>query len=192
MTNAGDLELARRAITRAPDAMKEFLVRMRCVPRFLKGQNERFGRPLDRAELDDVAQNVMLLVWRKLPQFEGRAPLENWVFRICHLEMFAEMRRKKRRPTLDPDRIDVTAADPRMPVDVLAIERVLRLLDGLPENQARIIRMKQFELRTFDEIAAELSMSPNTVKTTYYRTLVRLQDQLGPDTDEARESGEES
>jgi RNA polymerase sigma-70 factor (ECF subfamily) len=45
-------------------------------------------------DLDDAAQDVFLQVFRFLPQFEGRAELKTWIYKIC-LSQASRMRRKR-------------------------------------------------------------------------------------------------
>ncbi len=174
----GDLALARAASAGERPAMEQILDRMSCVPRILSAQNEQLGRPLGASDLDDVGQDVMLLVWQKLPTFEGRATLESWVYRICQLEILTFLRRQRRRPALDPDSVDAASADPGSTPDVFAIERALRLLQELPWESERVIRLKHFEMLTFEEIGAKLAISSNTAKTTYYRALLKLRERF--------------
>jgi RNA polymerase sigma factor (sigma-70 family) len=47
-------------------------------------------------------------------------------------------------------------------------------LKRIGRDAARIIRMKHFEERTFEEIGLLLSVSPNTAKARYYRGLEEL------------------
>lgn len=154
--------------------MEQILTRMACVARILSAQNEQLGRPLGASDLDDIGQDVLLLVWRKLPTFEGRSSLESWVFRICQIEILSHLRKRRRAPTLDPESIDAAKALPVAASDVLAVERVLRLLEELSPESQRVIRMKHFDMLTFEEIAERLAVSPNTAKTNYYRALFKL------------------
>ena len=68
-----DLELARRVVEGHPDAQRVFAERMRCVPRMIACRNRRLGRPLRPEELEDLTQETLLRIWRKLGAFEGRA-----------------------------------------------------------------------------------------------------------------------
>ena len=62
--------------------------------------------------------------------------------------------------------------------DVFQRERIAKSLDSLDDATREIIRLKHFEDRTFEEIALLQCCSPNTIKTRYYRGLVRLRTQL--------------
>ncbi len=171
-----DLALARAVRAREPAALERFVRRMGCVPRMLRRQNGRLGGPLDGDDVDDLTQDVLVVIWRKLDLFEGRSTLETWVYRICRLELMNGIRRKRRRPDLmdDAERTpDDATAEPEDDA-----EAALRGLERLGPPASDVIRWKHFEALTFDEIAHRLGVSSNTVKTWYYRGICRLRDQL--------------
>ena len=60
-------------------------------------------------DTQDVAQKVFLVVYLKLPQFEHRALLRTWLFRIC-LNAASDYRRSapvRREVVTGPDEIDL-------------------------------------------------------------------------------------
>lgn len=173
---AGDLEFVRRVRDGERAAVDRFVLRMRCVPRMLARQNARLGAPLDDGAVEDLVQDVLVVIWRKLDDFEARATLETWAYRICRLELWNAVRRARRNPqplgdsegvcggTADPDRRGGDA------------EAALRGLERLGPPAADVIRLKHFEQLTFEEIAVRLGMPANSAKTLYYRGLARLRD----------------
>lgn len=169
-----ELAFVRDVIQRKPDAVARFAQRLRCVPRFLLAQNARYGRPLDDHELEDLVGDVSLVVWRKLDQFAGHSPLEGWILKVCTLEFMNSMRRRFRRPGEfpegNPDNLPGPAAD-----SAVDAERVHLAVDRVGGVEAELIRMKHFEALSFDEIAARMRTSANTVKTRYYRGIVQLE-----------------
>src|SRR5688500_8604463 len=76
---ADDLELVRRVLLREGPALASFAARMQCVPRFLAARNAQLGSPLRTEEIEDVAQDTVISVWRKLPEYRAEAKLETWV-----------------------------------------------------------------------------------------------------------------
>ena len=52
-----------------------------------------FRRP---EEIEDVAQETFLTIWRKLDTYRARAPFEHWLTRVCLNCCYARFR--KRRP----------------------------------------------------------------------------------------------
>lgn len=176
-----DLSLSRRAREGDPDARERLALRLRCVPIFASSRNARLGNPIGQSDLDDLVQDVVIKVWKKIDQYRGEAPLEGWVYQFCLLEMKTYMRRKRtsesRSQNLD-ERASEMAAENAPSDDYY--EDVYSGLDRLDVEYAEVIRLKHFSHMTFEEIAKQLKISANTVKTRYYRGLVKLKKHLDP------------
>ena len=185
---AGDLALVEAALRGDPVAVDRFLERMKCVPRMLAAKNRRLGARLDQTELEDLTQETLMAVWRKLPQYNGAARLETWVFRFCFLELLKRLRRRRDR--------DEEADRALSPADELResgraetgidFERVHLSLERLDDDEAEVIRLKHFCGLTFEEAGGRLGISSNTVKTRYYRGLRKLRGMLAETTLEER------
>jgi len=183
--------MVRRALTGGPEALRELANRLRCIPPILASRNARLGRPLTPEDLADLAQETLLLIWKKLGSFEGRAALETWVYRICCLELMNFFRKKDRRPEIVSQNFDELEADlvaaPQSGVDH---ELIYKSLDRIKPDEAEIVRLKHFDDLTFEVIGERLGISPNTAKTRYYRGLEKLRRFLLPQLkDETEGSG---
>ena len=182
-----DLDLVRGALDRDADAIDRFLRRMRCVPRMLAAKNSRMGRPLSSTELEDVVQDTLIAIWRKLDRYNGSVRLETWVFRFAYLELLRSLRELRRDPgPLAP------AAEPSQPAvepDSLKYEHVHQALERVPEPEREVLELKHFDGLTFERIGACLGLSPNTVKTRYYRGLGRLRTHLAEPASAAGSGG---
>lgn len=148
--------------------------RLRCIARILRVLNLKHARALDDDELADLAQDVLVVIWRKLPDFRGDVALEGWVYGVCVLELRNALRKKRRRlERLTPE--GVPAIEPESeseePRDYGDVHAVLERLDPV---SARVIRFKHFEALTFEEIGRRMRLSPNTVKARYYRGLTEM------------------
>lgn len=176
-----DLDLARQAFEGNPLARRQLAQRLRCVPNFVASRNAARGRPLYGDELDDVVQDVVTAVWKKIDRYKGEAPFEGWVYRFCVLEFKSHMRRKVNRESRS------AALSPEAEGQLIQeapgsdlYEDVYKGLEKIGIDQAQIIRLKHFSQLTFEEIAERLRVSMNTVKTRYYRGLVKLKQCLDP------------
>ena len=182
MLRPEDLALVKRVLEQDPDALAEFAERMRCVYRLLKVRNSRAGAPLDRAALEDLAQDVLASMWRRLPQYRGDASLETWTFRFCEFGFRNALRRHAiRRSVHSVDPEELGGVEDVSEESAVDHERVTQAIDALPDTEAAIVRAKQFDDLTFDEIAARLDLSANTAKTRDYRALRRLKTALAPE-----------
>lgn len=179
---ASDLALVRAVLAQRPSATEPFNLRMQCVPRILSYLNLRLGRPLGPDDLADVAQDVSLLVLRKLHDYEGRGRFEGWVYRLCNLEILNAVRRRsrdrRRFVALDDPKHEVDGRGQREVESLEERERLLRGIRRVGGAEGEMLVLKHFEDLSFDEIGARLAISPNTAKTRYYRGLERLHEVL--------------
>ena len=174
-----EVALVRRALAGAADALRELAGYLSKVPAIVAVQRQSSFVPVLEQEVPDLVQDCLAVVWRKLPEFEGRASLTTWMFRVCSLEMKNGLRRVARRrrtgATVEPRDFELatTRDDPAARASGLDVEAGLARLDSLHE---RVVRLHHYEEKTFDEIAAATGMKTSQVKTCYYRALQRMHD----------------
>lgn len=126
------------------------------------------GLGVPESDADDLCQEVMLIVHRKLPDFDGRA-LRSWLYGIC-LRVCSDYRRSARvrreRPT---DQLPDSPLPPTQPEEVDARRAELRLrsaLDQLDDDKRAVFVLFEVEQLTLREIA-EATETP--LQTVYSR-----------------------
>jgi RNA polymerase sigma-70 factor (ECF subfamily) len=126
----------------------------------------RLGVP--DAALDDAAQEVFLVVYRRLQEFEGRSQLKTWLFRIAIHTAQHHLRSLSRRPTVAVTDVEAEASPAHgTPHDELAkrqaVEVLYRLLDQLEPAKRTVFVMADLEQMSAPEIASVLDVPLNTV-----------------------------
>ena len=168
-----DAKLIEDSLGKDREAQSRLIDRLKCIPRMLAAKNARMGHVLNDSELEDLAQETLLTVWRKRADYRGSSSLETWVFPFCYHHLMNRIRKKGSRPRIE--RLEaaqgVAAEDSDATTD---FDFLYRALDELGPPDDEIVRLKQFERMTFDEIGNRLTMSPNTAKSRYYRGMERL------------------
>jgi len=120
------------------------------------------------SQLRDAAQEVFLVVHRRLGDFEGRAPLRSWLFSIV-TRVARQNRRTRRRKELpdvdDPEYVaDTTNPDPEGQAERgESLRLVLELLGELDEGKRDVFVLSDLEDMTVPEIAAAVNANVNTV-----------------------------
>ena len=177
---ARDLDLVLGALGGGRSAIRELLDRLRCVPRIVAAANAKLGRPLSDDECEDVVQETLLAIWKKLRLFDGRARLETWIYPFCHFETLRRLRGRRRAPVQLEESIEGSSFEPvtSPTYDYEEHAQVLEALATLKPEMGDIIRLKLFEDMTFESIASRLEISANTAKTRYYRGVRELDRQL--------------
>lgn len=174
-----DVKLVSASLQRKPDAVMQLMTRLDCVGRILVAKNRSLGSPLNHAELEEVGQEVLTIIWRKLDQFEGRSSLETWIFRIAVLELMNRVRYTSLRRTSEvSERELIEAAGTVDPPSLEEFEFVHEALESLSEHERATVHAKHFEHLTFREIAERTGSSENTIKARYYRGLDHLRSKL--------------
>jgi RNA polymerase sigma-70 factor, ECF subfamily len=123
----------------------------------------RLGVPV--AALDDAAQDVFLVVHRKLADFDPRARLRSWVFAIT-VRVASEHRRRATRARTE--QFDDILPDPAPgPGELRELREELQLLHDLlgelDDDKRTVFVLSELEQLSVPEIAAVLGVNLNTV-----------------------------
>ena len=169
-----DLALVSAARAGRLDAMDVLVDRLRCVPRILAARNARIGSPLGGHELEDLSQDTLCVVWRKLGEYNGSARLETWVFRFCFLELLKRLRDRRNtpRPTADLEVSQEWASSSS--AGSIDFDDIHQGLARIEPDEAEVVRLKHFEGLTLREVGERLGQSENTIKGRYYRGIRKL------------------
>jgi RNA polymerase sigma-70 factor (ECF subfamily) len=133
----------------------------------------------DRDAAEDVTSEVFHKALANLQRFEWRGvPFAAWLLRIAANAIADRAPRTGRELGVDdPPELGVDAtAD----VDLEEVEhraRLFRLVDGLPEDQRRVITMRFAEEKSVREIAEALGRSEGAVKQLQFRGLQNLREE---------------
>ncbi len=132
----------------------------------------------DPATAEDVHQEVFLEVWRRGPSYDpARASLGTWIMLIARSRAIDHLRRRIPEP-LDPQAaVAAEPEDPGASPDLLVERWAMAVhLARLPQEQARILRMRFHEGLSQTEIAERPGIPLGTVKTYMVRGLRRLRE----------------
>lgn len=125
----------------------------------------RLGVP-DRL-LDDAAQDVFIVVHRRLAEFEGRSSIKSWLFGIARRVAHDHRRRVGRKERTEELR--ETTADPRGATPAHDAERaeavraLHEILASLDDDKREVFVLAELEQMTVPEIAEAIGVNLNTV-----------------------------
>lgn len=177
-THAEDLKLVRQVLAGDSSAIDRFASYLARIPAILTFQRSRGLARVHDQEIPDFVQDCVSAIWRKLPEFEGRAALSTWIFTICSLEVRNSFRRwKKRAAERHEAHPEVASTQDHATQSAMRLD-LREGLNNLPPTDREIVQRKHYEGQTFDEIAAALSLKPSQAKTHYYNSIRRLSDYL--------------
>lgn len=133
----------------------------------------------DRADLDDLVQEVFVIAFRGLERFRGDARLSTWLYRICVNVALGRIRTRRRRPAaigmtdLDSADIDPSLTDrPETPERSYQRrqdqERVYRALEHVAPKKRIVLYLHEIEGLDLKEIAYLVDSNPVTVRTRLF------------------------
>jgi RNA polymerase sigma-70 factor (ECF subfamily) len=126
------------------------------------------NRGIPAASLDDVAQEVFIVIARKLPEFEGRSSIRTWVASIVRRVIADFVRKRGNRPSGD-ESLEHEPAGPVVTSAELerkaAVELLDVLLERMSEEQREVFVLHELEELSGAEIAELTNTNENTVWT---------------------------
>jgi len=138
-------------------------------------------------DAEDVVQDALLLAFKNIERFEGRAQMTTWVTTILINSLRMRLRRRPRYLTLSLDQAcledEVTISDrlrdrnPNPEESLLHSElknRIKRLTDNLPKPERIALRMRQADGICVKQAAGSLGIPEGTLKARVSRGRNRL------------------
>ena len=138
-------------------------------------------------DAEDVVMETYLRAWQALPNFEGRASLKSWLYRIAFNCATDLRRRRKRSPEVRPDptadgqdaveRVADTCAF--LPGEVLEADemraQIVRALQRLPAEHRASLELRYMDGLSYAEIAAATGVGIGTVMSRLFNAKRKLQ-----------------
>jgi RNA polymerase sigma-70 factor, ECF subfamily len=139
----------------------------------------------DPAQSEEVAQEVLLDVWRSASRFDaGLGSANAWVMTLAHRRAVDRVRSEQKAAERELRVASSVVAYDEVAEAVearLDRERVRRCLGSLTELQRESVTLAYYGGYTYREVAGLLGVAVGTVKTRMRDGLIRLRDCLGVD-----------
>jgi RNA polymerase sigma-70 factor, ECF subfamily len=152
----------------------------------------------NREDAEEVTQDVLMKVYRKVGAFRGDAALSSWIYRITFNTAMSRLRvaRRARAAEQERDRLHESgSADgeqtraPRQPADWshLPDEELLRsqlrqvvadAIAGLPEIYRAPVVLRDIQGLTTEEASCRLNVKDQTLKSRLHRGRLMLRERL--------------
>ena len=151
----------------------------------------------NKEDAEEVTQDVLFKVYRKVGEFRGDAALSSWIYRITFNAAMSRLRTAQYQRAQAEDRreaaIDTdTMGEPTRPVDVadwtdMADERVLRsqlrrrvfrAILALPAIYRAPVMLRDIQGMSTEEASAMLKVKDQTLKSRLHRGRLILRKQL--------------
>ena len=141
-------------------------------------------------DVEDLAQEVFLRIFRNLHRFRGQSSFYTWLYRITVNVFFDHNKKRKRADVrlarLQSALVDVTnirhdGEDPYFACyNALTQDEFSKAIDALPEAFRTVVAMREVEDLSYEEIAVQTGISIGTVRSRLSRARARLKELLRP------------
>ena len=139
----------------------------------------------NREEVEDIAQEVFIRVYRSLPRFNFDASFFSWLYRITMNLCIDEIRKRKIRKVLSLDFLTEDALETSrknrehtLPSDEMLLEEkrevIHSALQRLTSEHREVLLLREFQDYSYHEIAETLGLSMEAVKSRIFRARAEL------------------
>ena len=127
----------------------------------------------DEDAADDVAQEVLIGLERRVSRFSGASRFSTWLFAVTRNVALSQRRRDQRRAMLLERQLEVGGIEQgtveQDPDAVRLASLVVQYYDALPKRQRSIFEMVDLQGMTPAEVARQLGMEQVTVRAHLFK-----------------------
>jgi RNA polymerase sigma-70 factor (ECF subfamily) len=117
------------------------------------------------ADADDAVQEALISAWGALPTLEDFSKVRAWLLSILSRKATDRIRQRKPSAELDEERAeDVELGPEQRAIATSRLDALSAVLERLPEGQKQCWVLKEVGGYSYEEIATELGMTPQTVR----------------------------
>ena len=134
----------------------------------------------NETQAEDMAQDILLKIWKGLPGYHGGASLSTWIYTIARNTCLTELKRHAARATVslhEPAFEEISDSVPALQStdrETGVADDVTHLLDQLPEKYRQVVSLFYLEQKSYEEVSLLLGLPLGTVKTFLYRAKKEL------------------
>ena len=138
---------------------------------------------LNRAEAEDVVQETMIKVWNRRERWDEIESIEAFCLTICRNIALDKMKRAENQNEIlgkghDAPDPNYSSNPEEQAVQRDRIKLVRQLIDRLPEKQRSCMQLRDFEGKSYKEIAQILCISEEQVKISIFRARQTIKQQF--------------
>ena len=144
---------------------------------------------LEQASAEDLAQEVLIRIYRHRHDYRATAKFTSWMYRIASnaaLNWIRDHRREREHDSIEAKQADIssfTVADPRPTADACLTMAAVRAeiqqaVRELPDRQRMAVMLHKFEDLSYREIASALNCSEGALKSILFRAYSTLRTRL--------------
>lgn len=134
-------------------------------------------------DADEVLQEVMIVMYKKLKDFQFKSSLYTWLYKITATRSINYLRKKKLREIFSLDDSEPAALNSKEEIvvnieDKEKLKHLDEVLKLLPEKQRQIFIMRTFDELSYEEISQITGKSTGGLKANYFHAIRKITDHM--------------
>jgi RNA polymerase sigma-70 factor (ECF subfamily) len=134
-------------------------------------------------DADEIVQQVLLVMYKKLKNFNFDSSLYTWIYKITSTRSLNLIKRNKLRSFISIDKI--MDARKTTKEDIISdletkerLEKVEKLLQRIPPKQREVFILRKFDELTYEEISGITGKSIGALKANYFHAFKKLKEMM--------------
>jgi RNA polymerase sigma-70 factor (ECF subfamily) len=137
-------------------------------------------------DADEITQEVIIVLYKKLKTFNFNSSLYTWIYRITSNLCINYINKNKIRRFFsfgEPSTENITTTEDIVKnlEDREELRRVEEILQTLPPKQREVFILKRFEELSYPEISEITGQAVGTLKTNYFHALKKIMQRIKND-----------
>jgi len=133
-------------------------------------------RVANAADVDDLAQDILLRVHQSAGQLGDETRILGWIWQIARNVVIDHYRSKGRGEMLDVDSLDLVSEQRPADVEEIVASWLDAMIAALPEPYREAVQMSEMEGLSQAEVASRLSISLSGAKSRIQRGRAKLRE----------------
>lgn len=168
------------------------------IKKFLDGDESAFNRLVlkyqekiymlarrmtgNHLDADEVVQEVLMVLYKKLSTFEFKSAFYTWLYRITMTRSLNYIKRRSLKEFLPLSGLKTKENEKNDPlISVENKEKIMKLekiLQKIPSKQREVFILRNFEQLDYDEISRITGTSVGALKANYFHALNKVKDMM--------------
>lgn len=179
MVQDADFDLIKQFLEGSEPAFNEIVRKYQ--KRIYWHARQMLGNHLDA---DEVTQEVLIVMYKKLRSFNFQSNLFTWIYRIVTTRSLNQIRKRKIKNFFSIDDVN-PEVDLKSNVDIVGdlvnrekLDKVNKVLEKLPVKQRQIFVMRNFEQLSYEEISQITGKSVGGLKANYFHAIKKVLEKI--------------
>jgi len=133
----------------------------------------------DHLDADEVTQEVLIVLYKKLKTFNFKSSLFTWIYRIVTTRSLNQIKRNQLKKFLSFENANESELAEKKDIidDIInkeKLEKLNKILQKIPPKQRQVFVLRNFEQLSYEEISKITGKSIGGLKANYFHALKKI------------------